>query len=248
MSYERFSYLYDDLMRDVPYEKWVEFIHAMCEKYHVKGKELLDLACGTGELSVRLSKTGYNVTGVDLSADMLTVAQEKSFHSGEAIQFLQQNMSEIDLINSYDIIGIFCDSLNYLQTEDEIQSTFKRVKLFLQKKGLFIFDVHSLYKINDVFIDQTYTYDDDAICYIWNCFAGEYPNSVDHELTFFVEDGSGKYDRIDENHTQRTYSVSTYLKWLDEAGFEVLEILGEDFEGEPTPKSERIFFVTRPKI
>lgn len=247
MTYERFAYLYDDLMRDVPYEKWVQLIQIMCQKYEVNEKKLLDLACGTGELSVRLSKAGYTVTGVDLSGDMLTVAQEKAARSGENIDFLQQDMSEIELINSYDIIGIFCDSLNYLQTEEEVQSTFQRVKHYLQKKGLFIFDVHSLHKINHVFIDQTYTYDDDAICYIWNCFEGDTPNSVDHELTFFVEDGSGKYDRIDENHTQRTYPVSTYVKWLNEAGFEVLELIGEDFSNEPTPQCERIFFVARPK-
>lgn len=247
MTYERFAYLYDDLMRDVPYEEWVEHVVTMCQKYQVEGKKLLDLACGTGELSIRLSNAGFTVTGIDLSADMLTVAQEKAISAGENIDFLQQDMSELELIDGYDIIGIFCDSLNYLQTEEEVQRTFQRVKQYLNHNGLFLFDVHSLFKINHVFIDQTYTYDDDHICYIWNCFSGDFADSVDHELTFFVEDGSGKYERVDENHSQRTFPVSTYMKWLEEAGFDVLQVMGEDLTGEPTANCERIFFVAKPK-
>lgn len=246
MTYEGFAYLYDELMKDVPYEKWVELTKEMCLKYQVSGKRLLDLACGTGELSVRFSREGYNVTGVDLSADMLTVAQEKISGQAETIHFLQQDMVELELIDKYDIIGVFCDSLNYLQAEEEVQRTFQRIKPYLQKNGLFIFDVHSIYKMNDIFINQTYTYDEDRICYIWNCFEGDFENSVDHELTFFVEDETGKYERIDENHTQRTYPLETYMKWLGDAGFEVLEMVG-DFEGDPNPRSERIFFIARLK-
>lgn len=242
MTYERFAYLYDELMKDVPYEQWVRIIHERCEKYNLAGKKLLDLACGTGELTIRLEKEGYDVTGVDLSEDMLTVAQAKAVEWGMTIEFFQQNMAELDLITTYDLIGIFCDSLNYLQTEDEVKQTFAQIKQFLKDDGLFIFDVHSLYKMNEVFMEQTFTYDDGNICYIWNCFEGESPHSVDHELTFFVEDATGKYDRIDENHSQRTFSIETYEQWLDDAGFAVLEKIG-DFEGEPTAHSERVFFI-----
>lgn len=244
MSYERFAYLYDELMKDVPYEKWVELIQEQSEKHHIAGKKLLDLACGTGELSVRLANKGYEVTGVDLSDDMLTVAQNKASDASVTIQFLQQNMAELELIDTFDMIGIFCDSLNYLQTAEEVKQTFERVKQYLNRDGLFIFDVHSLFKMNEIFIDQTYTYDDEGICYIWNCFEGEFPDSVDHELTFFVEDKAGKYDRFDENHTQRTFSVETYQHWLAEAGFQILEMFG-DFDEALHPQSERIFFVCK---
>ncbi|MDF1508285.1 class I SAM-dependent methyltransferase [Robertmurraya sp. DFI.2.37] len=246
MTYERFAYLYDELMKDVPYEQWVRIVNDSCQKYNVSGKKLLDLACGTGELSLRLQKNGYTVSGVDLSADMLTVAQAKAVDEGLAIDFFQQNMVELDLLTKYDVIGIFCDSLNYLQTEEEVKQTFHQIKQFLKKDGLLIFDVHSLYKINEIFLNETFTYDDGRICYIWNCFAGEYPHSVEHELTFFVEDSSGKYERIDENHTQRSFALETYEQWLTEAGFTVLETIG-DFAGEPQANSERVFFVVAHK-
>jgi ubiquinone/menaquinone biosynthesis C-methylase UbiE len=244
MSYENFAYFYDQLMRDVPYEKWVDLINLKKEKWNVKGKKLLDLACGTGELSVRFAEAGYEVTGIDLSSDMLSIAQTKAEEKGCHIHFYQQNMAELELTGQYDVIGIFCDSLNYLPTEEGVKQTFQRVHHYLQKGGLFIFDVHSVYKMTDVFIDHTYTYDDDEICYIWNCFPGEEIHSVEHELTFFVQDASGKYDRYDENHFQRTFSVETYTKWLTEAGFECLEVLG-DFADSSINEGqwERIFFI-----
>jgi SAM-dependent methyltransferase len=246
MTYEGFAYLYDQLMKDVPYDKWVDLIIDKHQKFNLSGKKLLDLGCGTGELSVRMAKAGYHVTGVDLSEDMLTIAQLKTSNEALTIDFLQQNMVELELIDEYDVIGVFCDSINYLETEKDVQQTFRHIMQYLKKDGLFIFDVHSLYKMNEIFMNQTFTLDEEGICYIWNCFEGEYPNSVDHELTFFVEEESGKYERIDENHTQRTYSISTYKKWLDETGFDVVEVIG-DFEGEPEPESERIIFVAKKK-
>lgn len=244
MTYERFAYLYDELMKDVPYEKWVKLLQRLQNEYQFSGHKILDLACGTGELSVLLAKNGYDVTGVDLSEDMLTVAQNKAEKNGCHVHFFQQDMSRLELIDEYDIIGIFCDSLNYLSTEDEIKATFSRVYRYLKKGGLFLFDVHSVYKMNEIFKNQTFTYDDDHIYYIWDCFEGDAPYSVDHELTFFVEDSMGKFDRIDENHYQRTYPEETYQTWLKEAGFELVEMIG-DFEEKIHAQTERVFFALR---
>lgn len=78
MSYERFAYLYDELMKDAPYDQWVSYVQNILVKYDVKAGKLLDLACGTGELSVRFAQQGFDVTGIDLSEDMLSVAQAKA--------------------------------------------------------------------------------------------------------------------------------------------------------------------------
>ncbi len=242
MTYGRFAYLYDELMKDVPYDDWIKLIEEKSQAHGLKGNKVLDLACGTGELSIRLASLGFDVTGVDLSEDMLTVAQAKALEQGVNIDFLQQDMTELELMDTYDIVGIFCDSLNYLHSEEEVQKTFQNIRHYLKKGGLFIFDVHSLYKMSEIFIGNTFSYDEDGICYIWNCFEGKEPNSVEHELTFFVEDGAGKYDRFDEFHIQRTFPVEVYTKWLEDVGFNVLEVIG-DFQGSPGPQSERIFFI-----
>lgn len=247
MTYERFALVYDQLMNDFPYDKWLDLIIRKKQKYGVTGDNFLDLACGTGELSVRLSEAGFHVTGVDLSENMLSIAQMKGESKGQKIDFYQQNMVELELDKKFDLIGIFCDSLNYLLKEDDVKKTFKNVFSHLEKGGLFFFDVHSLYKIREIFLNQTFTYDDYAVCYIWNCFQGEYENSVDHELTFFVEDGTGRYERFDESHSQRTFSVETYQHWLEEAGFKLLEVLDGFSDEKPREETERVMFIAMKK-
>lgn len=246
MSYQQFAYLYDELMNDAPYDEWVQFVNDRCAKYNVTGARLLDLACGTGELSVRLAQDRFQVTGVDLSEDMLAVAQAKAEEKGVEIPFFQQNMTDLEGQGEFDVIGIFCDSLNYLQTEQEVMATFSNAFQHLTNKGIFIFDVHSIYKISHLFINQTFASSDDHVSYIWNSFSGESPNSVEHELSFFVlDERTGKYDRFDELHYQRTYTVQKYSNWLIETGFELLEVCADFEDSGPEPQSERIFFVAR---
>ncbi|WP_071395835.1 class I SAM-dependent DNA methyltransferase [Bacillus tuaregi] len=246
MTYGKFAYLYDELMKDVPYEKWVGFINKQASMYGVKGKNLLDLACGTGELSIQLADNGYSVTGVDLSADMLAVAKEKAEEKGHSLLLIEQDMSELEGLDLYDIIGIFCDSLNYLQTENAVMQTFERVFQHLKPGGLFLFDVHSIYKMNHLFIDQTYAYNGEDVSYIWQCFVGEYPDSVEHELTFFhLDSRTNQYQRYDELHVQRTFSIEQYETWLSKAGFELLEISADFLDSKLNAESERIFFTAR---
>jgi SAM-dependent methyltransferase len=248
MTYERFASLYDHLMEDVPYEKWVKIVNEYRTKYQVQGNKLLDLACGTGELSYRFADHGYQVTGVDLSDNMLAIARQKIEAKGLDIPLFQQNMAELGTFDQFDIITIFCDSLNYLQSEEEVISTFEGAAENLNDNGLFLFDVHSEYKMEHIFADNTFTHIDDDIVYIWNCFPGEFPSSVEHELTFFMKDsGTVKYERIEEFHIQRTFPVHQYKSWLTHAGFETLHVLGDLEEQEPNDTTERILFVAKKK-
>ncbi|XJZ26293.1 class I SAM-dependent DNA methyltransferase [Bacillota bacterium Lsc_1132] len=248
MSYERFAFVYDELMQEAPYEQWVKFIEQKLAQYGINGKRMLDLACGTGELSVRFASRGFNVTGVDLSAEMLTVARQKTEEMGLTIPLYQQDMAELEGLGPFDFIGIFCDSLNYLQTEEQVKKTFSRVFQCLKTGGAFFFDVHSIEKISNGFIGQTFALNEEQLAYIWNSFPGEYPNSVEHELSFFVlDEQSGKYDRFDELHLQRTFPIEQYSQWLKEAGFQSIEVNADFTEADPQPSSERIFFSARKK-
>ncbi|WP_102274497.1 class I SAM-dependent DNA methyltransferase [Cytobacillus massiliigabonensis] len=246
MTYGKFAYLYDELMKDVPYDKWVELVKGHVSKYNITGKRLLDLACGTGELSIKFAEEDFEVTGVDLSEDMLMVAQGKAADKAMSVQFFQQNMAELEGLGKFDVIGIFCDSLNYLQSEQEVMNTFSRVYDHLDDQGLFIFDVHSIHKIMQIFMNQTFALNDEEISYIWHSYQGEHPNSVEHDLSFFVLDQrSGQYERYDELHFQRTFPIDVYGNWLKDSGFEVLKVTA-DFEAvSPNTQSERIFFICR---
>jgi ubiquinone/menaquinone biosynthesis C-methylase UbiE len=233
-------------MKDVPYDGWVRFIERQSERYGIAGRKILDLACGTGELSLRLAQSGYEVTGVDLSEDMLAVAREKAEKSKLPLFLVAQDMSQLEGLDQFDLVGIFCDSLNYLQSEQEVISTFERVSQHTVQGGLFLLDVHSLYKMNELFAEQTYAYNGEEISYIWQCFAGELPYSVEHELTFFeLEKMSGLYRRYDEIHFQRTFSVEQYADWLRKTGFEILSVTADFADQAPDDTSERIFFTAR---
>ncbi|WRP05340.1 class I SAM-dependent methyltransferase [Rossellomorea aquimaris] len=248
MSYERFAYVYDYLMQDVPYDGWLGFVNKQAKAYSIQGESVLDIACGTGELSLRLVREGYDVTGVDLSQDMLMVAQEKAFEMNVKLNLFQQDMSKLDSLGEYDLITIFCDSLNYLEDEKDVENTFKSVYAHLKHDGLFLFDVHSIYKMTQIFINQTFTLTDEHVSYIWDCFPGDVPNSVEHELTFFVKDEeTNQYERVEELHKQRTYPILTLKEWLENAGFEVLNLSADFTEEAPTDHSERIFFTCKKK-
>ncbi|MFF2456678.1 class I SAM-dependent DNA methyltransferase [Peribacillus simplex] len=244
MTYERFAYVYDELMKDAPYEKWLMILTAKLEQYGIGGRKVLDLACGTGEMTVELAQHGFEVTGVDLSDEMLLVANEKAVKLGLSIPLFQQNMAELEGLGQFDCVTIFCDSLNYLRNEEDIAKTFSRVHEHLKDGGLFLFDVHSIYKMEEIFRDNTFAVNGEEVSYIWDCFPGEEPYSVEHDLSFFVrDDESGLYDRFDELHYQRTYPVEQYKKWLEQAGFTVSEILADLEEAPLVAETERILFV-----
>ncbi|WP_028399268.1 class I SAM-dependent DNA methyltransferase [Ectobacillus panaciterrae] len=247
MNYEQFALLYDELMNDVPYEKWVAFVELKRQEAGSTGTSLLDLACGTGNITLPLVQKGYDVTGVDLSEDMLSIAQQKLAQAGHTVPFYQQDMRELELPQQFDCITIFCDSLNYVTKEQGVKETFARVHQHLKQNGLLLFDVHSLYKIHHVFMNETYTINENDVALIWNCFPGEDSDSVEHDMTFFVQgEDEDVYYRFDEFHVQRTYSIENLQAWLEEAGFSIMSITGDFTEG-VTEKTERIFFAAKKK-
>lgn len=248
MIYQGFAYIYDQLMKDAPYDRWVKFINEAISAYCHDAKKLLDVGCGTGEIAIRLANQKLEVTGVDLSEDMLTVAQSKLEENKANVFFLQQDMRELEgFAEPFDVVTICCDSINYLETETDVQATFESVHRQLKQQGLFIFDVHSLYKIHTIFAGNTFADQDDDVSFIWNSFSGDEPNSIEHDMSFFVR-REDFYERFDEVHYQRTFTIDEYRSWLEAASFEVLKICSDfHFEEIPTPASERLFFIARKK-
>lgn len=236
-SYERFSYVYDRLMEEAPYGEWVDLV-----KKEADTGKVLDLGSGTGECSIQLAQVGFEVTAVDLSEHMLSVAQDKAIQAKLPIKFLQQDMRELDTGELYDVITIFCDSLNYVSDIEGVQATLSKVYQHLKPGGVVLFDVHSLYKIQSLFVGNTFSSSEDDISYIWNSFAGEEKGAVEHELSFFVENEEGLYERFDEVHYQRTFSIEEYKNWLSEAGFDMICVTADFTSNPPKSTSERIFF------
>ncbi|ALS78924.1 class I SAM-dependent DNA methyltransferase [Planococcus kocurii] len=239
MKYGKFAAVYDGLMEDIPYEKYVEWVAS-----HVASGKLLDVACGTGTLSQLFAEMGYNVTASDLSEDMLTIANQRFQDANQSIPVLQLSMDNLEGLTDFDIVTIAIDSVNYLQDEQQVQQTFKEVYEALNVGGHFFFDVHSIVKVDKVYMASPFVYDAEEIAYIWHTEPGEAEHSVIHDMTFFVRHNE-LFERFEETHEQRTFSVDAYTKWLEAAGFSVESVTADFSDQVPDEESERIFFYAR---
>ncbi|MFC0188108.1 class I SAM-dependent DNA methyltransferase [Fictibacillus aquaticus] len=244
MSYQQFAYYYDELMESAPYSHWVEYFKKKSLKYEFEGNRVLDLGCGTGSFSIRLAKEGYAVTGVDLSSEMLMIAKVKAEKENVMLSLFEQDMRSLEGLGEFDAVTIFCDSLNYLLTEEDVLDAFHSARSHLKSGGLLFFDVHTIYKMQHIFLGNTFGSNEEHLSYIWQCYEGEWPDSVEHDLSFFVRNGT-MYDRFDELHIQRTFSADTFAELLKKAGFQLLETTADFIDGDILPESERQFFIAR---
>lgn len=239
-SYKEFAHIYDALMTDIPYDKYVEKVISNVE--NVKGKSLLDIGCGTGVLSAKFAEQGFLVQAVDLSEEMLAIAADRFQKQGISIPLFHVSMTDLDGFEEIDVAVLSIDSLNYLEEEAQVLQTLHGIHESLATGGQLFFDVHSVYKMDVLFLDGPFTYEDEDVAYIWHTEPGEYPHSVYHDLTFFMKNKSGSYDRFEESHFQRSYDVKEYLSFLQQAGFSEIKVTA-DWENEsPEENSERIFF------
>ncbi|WZY00942.1 class I SAM-dependent methyltransferase [Bacillus sp. FSL W7-1360] len=242
MSYTYFPAWYDRLMSHVPYDDWLRLVEKVVEEQSGRRmKTILDVGCGTGALLLLMHEKGWQPVGVDLSPEMLSIAHDKLIRSGYKPQLYEANMSLLPALGHFDVITVFCDSLNYLPDEDAVKQAFARFFASLQPGGVLLFDVHSPEKMRK-FPGLTFADASEDVSYIWQSFSDEGPLSVVHELTFFVQDETGMYVRFEEVHEERTFLVSQYEQWLYETGFSEVVVTADFTEAAPTEHSERLFF------
>ncbi len=239
MKYGKFAAVYDGLMEDIPYEKYVEWVAS-----RVPSGKLLDVACGTGTLSQLFAEMSYEVMASDLSEDMLTVANQRFQEANQSIPVLQLSMDNLEGLAGFDIVTVAIDSLNYLQSEQQVQQTFKEVYEALNSGGHFFFDVHSVFKVDMVYMASPFVYDAEEIAYIWHTEPGEAEHSIIHDMTFFVRQ-NGLFERFEETHEQQTFPIDVYIAWLEAAGFSVESVTADFTDQSPAEESERIFFHAR---
>ena len=245
--YGSFAYVYDKFMDDVPYEEWADYVQSLLMEYEVREGLVLELGCGTGNLTEILASRGYDMIGVDLSADMLDIAMEKRERSGRDILYLMQDMRGFELYGTVRAAVSICDSMNYLQEEKDLLSTFKLVNNYLDPGGIFIFDLNTAYKYRELIGDTTIAENREGASFIWENTWYEEEKVNEYDLTIFAETENGLYQKFEETHFQRAYDLKTVKRLIAEAGMEFLAAY-DAFTREPVrPDSERIYVIAREK-
>lgn len=239
-EYNKFAEIYDSLMTDVPYDEIADIIDNRIKEHSIQNNIILDLACGTGTLTSKLIKKGYELIGADASAEMLNVAREKC----PEVLFLNQSMDNFELYGTVGTIVCCLDSMNYLTDVESLNETIRLCNNYLEPGGLLIFDINTEYKFENILADNIFTYDNDDVFYVWENDYSEGEKLCDFYLTFFVKEGE-KYSRFEEVHTERVYSEKEIEKALSKNGFEVIEKLDNFTENRATKNSERIMYVCK---
>ena len=246
-QYTNFAKVYDLFMDNVPYDKWVEQIKDILYKENIKDGLICDLGCGTGAITERLANLGYDMIGIDNSYDMLDVAMEKKYASGHDILYLCQDMREFELYGTVRAIISRCDSLNYIRELSELKEVFAWVNNYLDPNGLFIFDMNTEYKYQNILGENTFAEVREQASFIWKNTYDIDKRINEYDLNLFIKLEGDNYKKFEERHVQKAYTFDEILSAIDSSNMVLEKYLDADTYGDVSEKTERILFVAREK-
>mgnify|MGYP004449145533 CR=1 FL=1 len=221
-EYTGLSFVYEELMDNVPYDDWYEYLVKTLRAYGIEDGIVLDLGCGTGAMTRRLA-SHYDMIGIDNAMDMLQIAMEQE-DEGSQILYLMQDMREFELYGTVRAVVSVCDCLNYVTEPDDLLQVFQLVNNYLDPGGIFIFDVNTPYKYKEVIGDRTIAEERDDCAFIWQNTYYEEDKINEYAVTMFVEEEDGLYRRYSEIHEQRSYSIEELQTLIMSSGMELLAI------------------------
>lgn len=248
-GYSAIAGVYDRLNKDIDYSRWADFFEICFDGNGSRPEIVLDLACGTGRMTRELALRGYDMIGVDGSADMLGEAYSLG---GERILYLLQDMRSFELYGTVGATVCCLDSLNYLLDIKDLKKTFSLVHNYSDPDALFMFDMNTPYKFERVYGDNAYVLEDEgedgqAIFCGWQNFYDKESKICDFYLSVFEEGEDGAYIRSDEHQQERCYEKEQIEALLSECGFELVGIYADLDKSPINEKTERWYFVARAK-
>ena len=217
-AYHAFALVYDRMMEEIPYEEWCNFVTDQLKKFGIEDGLMLELGCGTGTLTEMFDAKGFDMIGVDNSEEMLAEAVEKREQSGRSILYLNQDMREFELYGTVRAVISLCDTMNYLTEYDDLVNVCRLVNNYLDPNGIFLFDLKT----------------------------DHYFKSIGCALTLFVQEEDNRYERFDEYHEQRAFSIDEVRCAIEESGMIFLAAI--DKNGAPATKdTDRVYIIAREK-
>ncbi len=242
-AYKALAESYDRLTNDVDYKAVVDFYFDILRREGIYPRTAVDLACGTGSVSLLLSDCGISVIGVDMSPDMLAMASEKIADREDAPLFVCQDLTELHLPRGVDLAVCALDSLDYITEPADCRKAIRRIYKALNPGGCFIFDVNTPEKMRamdgQVFLDE----DDDVFC-LWRGEFDEKTNICTYGMDIFQRRGQ-LWERSGEVHQEYAYSREQLTDFLRETGFTHIEVFADRRFDQPRDGEQRIYFKAR---
>lgn len=244
-AYTSFAAVYDTFMDNIPYEEWKSYLEELLKEYGMQDGLVLDLGCGTGTMTELLAADGYDMIGVDNSEEMLEIAREKQIKSGHEILYLLQDMREFELYGTVRAIVSICDSMNYLEDHEDLVQVLKLANNYLDPKGVFIFDMNTVYKYREQLGEQTIAENREESSFIWENYFDEAEMVNEYDLTLFIREEDGRYSKYEETHYQKAFEISEVKEAVKEAGMELVAVYDAFTRKPPREDSDRVYFVVR---
>lgn len=256
--YTDFAAVYDELMDNIPYDKWFTYLHGILKENNIENGIIAELGCGTGTMIELLAKAGYDMIGIDNSYEMLDIANEKKLANDSSTLYLCQDMREFELFGTVCAIVSVCDSVNYITEPEELLEVFKLVNNYLESDGLFIFDFHPRHYYKNIVAEQTIAEDRDEISFIWDNYYDEEENINELSLSLFIKDDSlcellkksgypseHIFRKHEELHLQRGYTLEEMLGLVEASGMQLVAAYDAFTKNPATEKCERIYIIAR---
>lgn len=258
-AYTGFAGVYDKFMDNIPYEQWESYVTGLLKDYGVNDGLVLELGCGTGNLTRLLSRRGYDMIAIDNSEEMLMIARDKAMDETMDILYLLQDMRSFELYGTVRAVVSICDSMNYITRPEELCQVFRLVNNYLDPGGVFIFDMNAIHKYKDLIGNRTIAENREDCSFIWDNYYYEDEQINEYELSIFVRDaweddqkaeadneGEGEpFIRYRETHYQRGYSLEEVKALLLEAGMSFVAAYDAFTKAPVRDDSERMYIIAR---
>lgn len=225
-AYESLAPSYDALTADYDHERWLAALEAVARRWGLRGRRLLDVACGTGHSFAPMLGRGYDVTACDLSPAMVARAQTR--HPAGRQRVFVADMRRLPEVGRFDLVTCLDDAINYLHTSDELRATFASVARVLAPKGVYVFDVNTLRTYQETF-GRDAIMEREGTVLLWRTRrrADVAPgDSFAVTVESFTQE-EGHWRRSGSRHVQRHHPAETVRAQLAAAGLECLDVLGQ---------------------
>ena len=244
-AYHAFALVYDRMMEEIPYEEWCDFVTDRLYRYGIRDGLMLELGCGTGTLTEMFAARGYDMIGVDNSEEMLAEAAAKREESKNSILYLNQDMREFELYGTVRAVVSLCDTMNYLTEYEDLVTVCRLVNNYLDPGGIFLFDLKTDHYFKSIGC-QSFCDADEEVSFIWDNDYDEESHINSYALTLFVQQTDSLYQRCDEYHEQRAFSIEEVRRAIEEAGMTFVEAI--DKNGAPAKEdTDRVYMIAREK-